>query len=265
MCYSNLKVAWSRSPVVETVVGRTLIHLPVAKEQAVELIVDGLSLVTFMCTPHDLKELALGHLWGRQIIDSLRDVHTMGVCDDMSVIAVSLSGVLPGDLGPGGFLTSACGSGGYLDEESLPRDRVSSVLSISGDFLRKCFRDMYRAARQYRKGGGIHSAALIDHTGVLDVREDVGRHNAVDKTLGFCLISGHDPAECGLITTGRLSSDMVLKALATGIGLVATRSIPTSLAVEIAEATGMTLIGRGQRSRPYVYCGVHRYAEQSGS
>ncbi len=227
--------------------------------------VNGDRVATFMCTPEDLKELAAGYLWGRGAISSVEEIHLLGACDDMRFITVTLSGDLPESFAMEQVLSSACGSGGYIEDERLLEGRVSSTLTVSGPFLRRCFAEMFRRSEKYRESGGIHSAALIDTGGVLDVREDVGRHNAVDKVLGGCLLSKRDPGGCGLITTGRLSTDMVLKALGAGIGFVATRSIPTSLALEIAEVAGLTLIGRAHRETSHVYCGSHRFVDEMGS
>lgn len=227
--------------------------------------VNGNRVATFMCTPEDLKELAAGYLWGRGAISSVEEIYLLGACDDMRFITVSLSGDLPESFALEQVLSSACGSGGYIEDESLLKRRVSSTLTVSGPFLRSCFAEMFQRAVKYRDAGGIHSAALIDTSGVLDVKEDVGRHNAVDKVLGACLLSNRDPADCGLITTGRLSTDMVLKAIGAGVGVVATRSIPTSLALEIAEVAGLTLIGRGHREKTHVYCGSHRFVAEMDS
>ncbi len=227
-------------------------------------------MATFMCTPEDLKELAVGHLWGRGLISSLQQVHLLGACDDMRTITVRLANSLPQSLSLDQLLSSACGSGGFIEDDKLLEHRISSDLTVSLDFLRRCFAEMHGRAHRYREAGGIHSAALIDDSGVLDVKEDVGRHNAIDKALGVCLFRGLDPGECGLITTGRLSSDMVLKALGAGVGLLATRSIPTTLALDIAESTGLTLIGRAHMKDPHIYCGggrisAERDAQQTGS
>ncbi len=233
--------------------------LPVSEEQPVDLMVNQNRLATFMCTPADLEELAVGHLWGRGAISSIDDVHILGACDEMRIVTVQLAHELPDSLPLDQILSSACGSGGYSEDEELVRRQISSTLNVSGRFLQECFAEMHRRAHMYQDTGGVHSAALIDRSGVLDVKEDVGRHNAIDKALGFCLFRSLKPSDCGLITTGRLSSDMVLKALGAGIGVLATRSIPTSLALEIAETGDLTLIGRGHMRDPHVYAGAHRF------
>ena len=235
------------------------IQLPVTEEQPVDLIVNNNHLATFMCTPQYLKQLAVGFLWGRKIITSRSDINVLGACDDMRKIVVRLTHEIDSQiLNLEQVLSSGCGSGGYVDEVDLLDQTLRSDFVVSVDFLRRCFQQMYKEAKQYQETGGIHSAALIDKDKVLDVKEDVGRHNAVDKVLGTCLMKEYDPAKCALITTGRLSSDMVLKALGAGIPLIATRSIPTTLALEIAEKTNLTLIGRAQRANPFIYCGGDR-------
>lgn len=240
-------------------------EMPVSEEQPADLMVNDERLVTFMCTPEHLKEMALGYLWGAELISSMDEVLVLGVCDDMRIITVQLAGDLPGERLLERVVSSGCGSGGYSADQGILEREVDSDFSIFQGDLRRGFVDMYSQAERYQETGGIHSAALMDHRGVIVVREDVGRHNAVDKVLGACLLRKLDPGSCGIITTGRLSSDMVLKCLAAGIGLVATRSIPTSLAWEIAEGTGLTLVGRAHTRRPLIYCGAHRFLDDRGT
>lgn len=236
-------------------------NMPVSEEQPVSLVVNDKRLATFMCTPQHLREMALGYLWAGGLISSTEEILVLGVCDDMRIITVRLSGELPDELVLERILSSGCGSGGYSTNEAISGGALDSRFSVTDEELRRGFVDMYSQAVRYQETGGIHSAALMDPRGVMVVREDVGRHNAVDKVLGACLLQKLEPASCGLITTGRLSSDMVLKCLAAGIGVVATRSIPTSLALDIAESRGLTLIGRAHTRKPIVYCGAHRFIE----
>lgn len=114
-------------------------------------------------------------------------------------------------------------------------------------------RQMVADGREYRRTGGVHCAALGNGDGILHQSEDIGRHNAVDKVVGWGFLRDIPLNRLQLLTTGRVSSDMVAKAARAGIPVVISLSIPTSLAVEIAHRTGITLIGRAGRAKPVNY------------
>ncbi|ACB85843.1 formate dehydrogenase accessory sulfurtransferase FdhD [Natranaerobius thermophilus] len=235
------------------------IELPVSEERPVDLIVNDQHLTTFMCTPKELKQLAVGHLLARQMITSIADIHMIGACDDMRKIYVKIGKELPEqDLSLGKVIASGCGSGSAINNENIVNRKIDSNFELSETVLKEAFTEMHRQAVEYQRTGGLHSAALVNESGVLTVQEDVGRHNAIDKLLGTTLFKGYESGKLALITTGRLSSDMVLKALGAGFPLVATRSIPTSMALEIAETAGITLVGRAHRTQKYFYCHTDR-------
>ncbi|OWZ84882.1 formate dehydrogenase accessory sulfurtransferase FdhD [Natranaerobius trueperi] len=233
--------------------------LPVSEEKPIELYVNDRKFATFMCTPEYLKELALGHLFTKGIISDMFDINIMNACDELNTITVTLNKDIPEDqFDVSNVITSGCGSGGQIQED-IENNSIDSNLSVYDSLFRNFFVDMYNRSIKYLKTGGIHSAAIADSKELLLVREDVGRHNAVDKVIGASLIKRYDPSSCIVITTGRLSSDMVLKALGAGFPIVATRSIPTNLALEIAQKTNITLIGRGHRaSDKIIYTGHER-------
>ncbi len=114
----------------------------------------------------------------------------------------------------------------------------------SADEFPERFRILFAAAERASPIGGLHAAALMDATTQLESREDVSRHNAVDKAIGAALLSGRDPAAHGLLVTSRISAEIALKAARAGVSWVASRSIPTSLAVAIANVARMPLVAR---------------------
>lgn len=220
---------------------------------------NNIHLTTFMCTPSHLKELAIGHLTARRLITSLEAVEMLGACDDMQKIYVRLAEALPETgLELGRIIPSGCGSGTRLEQDFIQHQKLTTDFQIEESVLTKAFSEMHQRAEAYHQTGGLHAAALLDANKLLAVQEDVGRHNAIDKIIGKAVLTGVDMKASALITTGRLSSDMVLKALGAGVPVLASRSIPTSLALEIAENAGITLVGRGHRNAPYFYCHVER-------
>ncbi len=211
-----------------------------------------------MCTPNHLNELAIGYLFCKGFIADLEDIMLLAACDDMRMINVRTRGELTEEqYGLGGILASGCGSDTLLPEK-LTGLKNKSKFKISVERIRFLTKEMFAQATLYQETGGTHSACLAGDEGLVVCREDVGRHNAVDKAIGKGLVLGLDLSEHIIITTGRLSSDMVLKAAAAGIPLVASRSIPTTLALEISERVGLTIVGRAAGSKPQIYTHPHR-------
>lgn len=230
----------------------------ICEEAPVELFVNRKKLVTFMCTPNYLNELAVGYLFCKGFIADLEDIMLLAACDDMRMINVRTREALTEEqYGLGGILTSGCGSDMLLPEKLFGL-KNKSELSISVERIRLLTKEMFAQAILYRETGGTHSACLAGDEGLVVCREDVGRHNAVDKAIGKGIFLGLDLSRYIIITTGRLSSDMVLKAAVSGIPLVASRSIPTTLALEISERVGLTIVGRAGGLKAQIYTHPHR-------
>lgn len=234
----------------------------VCEESPVDLLVNRKKLVTFMCTPQHLNELGIGYLFSRGLIRQVADVYTLAACDDLRKVYVSVADQIPEeDYGLASVLTSGCGSDSVLSEEFRAMQPIATSFRVSLGRLQELARGMFEKAELYKETGGVHCAALTDDAELLVVREDVGRHNAIDKVVGKGLFLGVDFAQTMLLTTGRISSDMVLKAVAAQIPVVASRSIPSTLALEIAEQSGITVIGRMAAKEPVVYSHPGRIIE----
>jgi FdhD protein len=141
------------------------------------------------------------------------------------------------------ILTSGCGGGitFRIDHRLFPR--LASRLRVTPATLAERMKDLFAAAVLYRESRGIHGAALSDGERLLVVAEDVGRHNAVDKVKGEALLRGIPTADRILLSTGRISSEMLLKAARMGVPVVASRTSPTEMAVALAEQLGVTVCG----------------------
>lgn len=248
-----------------------------AGEQPLGIRVDGTALSMTMRTPGDDIELAAGFLVSEAVIRSPADISAMTVCDGTScghaghdglgnIVDVTLApGVrVPGSARRSFLTTSACGVCGkasirdicVLPQAALAGDsaRVEpEVLSVLPDRLRG-------AQRVFSRTGGLHAAGLFTTDGELvAVREDVGRHNAVDKVVGWALLADRLPlAGCILLVSGRASFELAQKAVVAGIPVLAAVSAPSSLAVELAEEAGLTLIGFLRGPSMNVYSGAQR-------
>ena len=246
-----------------------------AVEEPLEIRVDGEPLTVTMRTPGDDIDLATGFLFTEGLLTRLGDVREIRMCDE-NVAAVTVAddgGLLKarvnrvngGQSAARNFLTtSACGVCG---KDSIEAIRVRSAFDVAADPVRVSpavlagLPDRLRdAQRVFSRTGGLHAAGLFTPDGTLLVlREDVGRHNAVDKVAGWALRSGLVPLTGHvLLVSGRASFELAQKALMLGLPVLAAVSAPSSLAVSLAEEGGMTLIGFLRGAAMNVYAGPQR-------
>jgi FdhD protein len=214
--------------------------------------VNGRELATLVCSPHQLNFLLAGFLQLQGFADSLEDILALGVCADFGLAEIHLKKELPERLQP--TLTSGCGTGiaFNLPQQLLAESRTRQH-NYSSDSLLLLMRQLALKSELYRKHGGIHAAAVGDDDGLLFHAEDIGRHNTLDRLAGEALFRGVDLRGKMLITSGRISTEMVAKAARLGIGLLASRSSPTNRAIELCKQAGITLVGylRGESLEVY--------------
>lgn len=239
-----------------------------ACEEPLELRVRGRGLAVTMRTPGHDPELAAGFLLSEGVIRSSRDLLRIEHCDRNdagNVLNVVLAPEVQVDferLTRHVFASSSCGLCGKATIESVSAcfRPVESDCVIRADIL-AAMPDTMRAAQSgFDRTGGLHAAAIFDLDGRFVVlREDVGRHNAVDKALGHCLLNGPFPLDRHvLLVSGRGSFEIMQKSLAARLPMVAAISAPSSLAVEFAETSGQTLVGFLRTGRMNVYTHSHR-------
>jgi len=227
----------------------TSTHVPV--EKRVSIFVNRQSLVNILCTPSDLNFLTIGYLYAEGIISGISDVASIQVCEDESEVDVRLNSAevkLPRVR----TLTSGCTGGVAFETEG---EKVESDLVISPEELLSLMKQFQEQMDLYRISGGIHTSALSDNQSLLVVAEDIGRHNTLDKILGECLMKGLDTRDKLLLCTGRVSSEMLLKASRIQAPVIASLTAPTGRAVSLALDLGVTLVGyaRGNRLTAYAH------------
>jgi FdhD protein len=244
-----------------------------AAEEPLGIRVDGTALTMTMRTPGDDIELAAGFLVSEAVVRSAADIASVKLCDGTSCghgDHDGLGNIADVALAPGlevaqgarrNFMTtSACGVCGKASIEDicvLPHAALAADETRFSPAVLASLPDRLRTAqRVFERTGGLHAAGLFTATGeLIAVREDVGRHNAVDKIVGWALLDGRLPlAGCALLVSGRASFELVQKTVLAGIPLLAAVSAPSSLAVSLAEEAGLTLVGflRGQSMNVYV-------------
>ena len=237
-----------------------------AVEEPLEIRVGGQPLAVTMRTPgHDI-DLAAGFLATEGVIGSAGDLARITMCDgNVADVTLAPGVTLPMERLQRNFITtSACGVCG---KDSIDAIRVRARYDVSADQVRvapavlAALPDRLREAqRVFASTGGLHAAGLFTAGGtLLALREDVGRHNAVDKVIGWALREGRLPlAGCVLLVSGRASFELTQKALMAGLPLLAAVSAPSSLAAELAGESGMTLVGFLRGASMNVYTGAQR-------
>jgi FdhD protein len=226
------------------------------EEVPVWLEVNGRPVVTWMCTPDLLEELAIGWLHGEGYIDSIDQVRLRPCATDLGfwaevpeerLMAVQAEGRRP-------VLASGCGAvSTFLADPATVESQPMRGAPPPQDQLRGMFKALFASGERYKDTGGIHAAALVNvslPSPIIAHAEDIGRHNAVDKVLGAALLARQTVQGLGLLVTGRISAELAFKAARAGLAYVATPSVPSTLAVEIARRSGMVLVGRAVSGQP---------------
>jgi FdhD protein len=229
----------------------------VVNEAPVRLFVNGGELATIMCSPVDLDLLALGFLCSEGLIQGPEEVRLLKVCPSATCVDVWLRRA---DFEPPTrrIITSGCGGGVTFADLAGALEPVRSELRVTPRQLSGLMQALIDSASLHRETGGIHAAALADGANLLAVTEDVGRHNTIDKLWGRCLVERIPTQDRILLSTGRISSEMLHKAARMHVPVVASRTSPTSLSVTLAVAWNVTLAGYVRRESLNVYAGRER-------
>lgn len=221
----------------------------VPKEIALTIYIDNDELVTILCSPTKLTHLVLGFLYSEGVIADKSDVATMRVCEEESLADVRLSKsgyTLPARR----TISSGCGGGVSFTPE---RQKVDSPLVVMPSEVLSLMKQLNEQAELYRFCGGVHTSALADTENLMVVAEDIGRHNTLDKIMGECLLLELPTRDRLLLSTGRISSEMLSKAARMETPIVVSRSSPTDQSISLAQELGITLIGYVHGSRLSVY------------
>ncbi len=216
----------------------------VVSEYPVQLIVNGREIATLIGSPHDLRFLVAGFLRLQGFVSTLTDFEMFSVCEEFGSANVRIKGELPERLKP--VLTSGCGTGISFSMPNAGSDthvaRGDGQLVLPAQIF-GLMEELARRAAHYRSHGGIHSAAIGRAGRMMLYAEDLGRHNTFDRIAGEALFKGINMTGAELVTSGRVSTEMVAKASLMGIKLIASRTSPTDMAVKLCEQAGICLVG----------------------
>ena len=243
-------------------------------ESPIDLHVNSKPLVNIICLAKDLKELSIGFLFSIGVIDSMKDIKEIKVNELENAIFVELKeevkfNIENLDINPvSRVVDTTCGISSpwrNVIKESLEKSNVKDAIKAK-DYIKIKASTIFSAIKQmqvntplYRETGGCHGAAIFDFKGnLLTVKEDIGRHNAIDKVIGEMLLNEHDFEGVFLTSTGRLTGDSVLKAIRAKIPVVASLSAAIESGIRLAFAYGITLIGFARGARMNIYSHPNR-------
>ncbi|UCD98088.1 MAG: formate dehydrogenase accessory sulfurtransferase FdhD [Chloroflexota bacterium] len=236
-----------------------LVSGEVIVESPLDLYVNGESWLTFMCTPNRQDSLAVGFLYNEGVVDSIKQVLDIHICESGEVADIWLDRKV--EKPKEWKRTSGC-TGGYTTADfksGVPP--ISSKFSLYSNYVRHLVERLLESQNLYTKSGGVHTSILTDGEKFALSAEDVGRHNTLDKIAGMYLMDRVDVENKILLTTGRVSSDMLQKSARIGAAIVISRTSPTSMSIELAEKWGITLIGYARKDRFNLYTHPERILE----
>lgn len=225
--------------------------VPVVEERPLSLYVNGQELVSLLCTPSNLEALVIGFLAFEGIIRRLEDIQSLTVEANDGCADVRLhSEIVPPRRR---VYTSGCGGGITFSLEGQEAAALQDGTTVPPSSLSPLIEALYAEAQGYRESRGIHAAALAEGNKLLIVAEDVGRHNAIDKVCGAAMLQRISTEGKLLLTTGRISSEMLRKGAHMRTPVMVSRTSATTLAVDLARRLNITLIGYLRRSTFLVY------------
>ncbi|MEJ5365626.1 MAG: formate dehydrogenase accessory sulfurtransferase FdhD [Desulfosoma sp.] len=234
----------------------------VIEETPVTLYINEQEIVTLLCAGHHLDELAVGFAYAEGFLDGPEDLKSVTVDRENGRVFLELQGDAPlaARLWNRRTITSGCGKGTvfYNALDALLARPMESGPQIPARSVWERMEDLHRLSQTYRRTHGVHNCALADASAIRLFRDDIGRHNAVDMLIGHSVLHGVVLDDKMLVTTGRLTSEIVIKAAKVGLPVLVSRNTATTLAIRLAEAVNMTLIGYTRAGKFTVYSGEKR-------
>jgi len=228
----------------------------IVREFPLTIILNDQEMVTLLCTPDRLKELAVGFLFSEGLLQSRDEIKSITIHEGTGVARVQTAGgkEIAGEALFRRLITSGCGRGAsFYSATDVDGQKVESPLTVTITSILNLARQFQLRSETFRTTGGVHSAALCDGSAILAFAEDIGRHNAMDKVFGECLLRDIRTEDRMVLTSGRISSEIILKVARRKAPVLVSRSAPTSMGVRLALDLGITLVGfaRGKRANVY--------------
>jgi FdhD protein len=232
----------------------------VIEETPLTIYVNGIELATIMGTPLNQDWLAVGFLKNEGILNNVEEIEDLRITSEGCCVDVLLNRTV--ELPSKKIITSGCGGGITYDDPQIDIEPFQIESITTPDNILLAYKKLQTKDSLYARARGVHAAGLLDLEGnqLIKVAEDVGRHNTIDKLRGACLLEGIQTQGRAILTTGRISSEMLRKGALMGCPVIVSRTSPTSLAVEMARSWKITLVGYARHGKLRVYC----YPERLG-
>jgi FdhD protein len=218
-------------------------------------------LATLLCTPEDMDLLVLGYLRSEHLIETKADIDGLVIDDDKGLAYVTLHKDVDLDEFRNRYITSGCASSAVyyktLDAVTLRFNSINThTVKMSNVF--ECMKSLNQNSSLFKDTGGVHIAGLYEEERLIVTKEDIGRHNAVDKIIGYLLEHDMTAENKTLYLSGRVSSEMILKCAKAGISAVVSRSAPMSVAIKLAQMHDILLMGFVRGHKGNIYNGKER-------
>jgi FdhD protein len=244
----------------ERINGEVIVEMPVS------LTVNAQVWLTFMCTPVDLEEMAIGFLYNEGVIQSMDEIADYRLCASGDNVDIWLTHQV--EKPKKWRRTSGC-TGGITSVEEQFDSFPDQPIKVNGTSLRPeqigdLVELLFSAQDLYRTSGGVHTSALSDGKSIIVAAEDIGRHNTLDKISGKLLLNPSPIKRRVILSTGRISSEMLQKSARLKASVVISRTSPSSLSIRLAEQYGITLIGYARRNQFNLYTHPERILEKAG-
>jgi FdhD protein len=241
--------------------GWSRVQAEVIGEILLDLYVNGRELASVMCTPVDQSALALGFLKNEGLLEQMGQVGALTVSRNGCCVDIWLDHAIGRPKRK--VLTSGCGGGTTFRDPAEAMPPIVANVHATPEELSDLMDRLHVPGSLHARARGVHTSALSDSRGILFLAEDVGRHNTIDKLAGMAMLQGVSTAGQILLTTGRVSSEMLQKAAHMGCPIIASRNSPTSLAVSLAETWNITLVGYVRRMTLRAYTHPERLGYRS--
>lgn len=229
----------------------------VVQEIPLTLFLNHVELATMVCSPGGYKELGVGFLLTEGLVQKPSDILEMSLREEDGLLWIETSNPIPQT---GTFLrrhiASCCGksrAGLYFINDARQLQPLESDVQFTAGHLLNIINSLETRSDTFHLTGGVHSSALADQTGILCMYEDIGRHNAVDKVLGYAFLNEISTVDKCLLLSGRVASEILIKAARANIPVVLSRSAPTGLTVELADELNITVVGFARGKRFSIY------------
>lgn len=251
----NMTVKLAATLVRSDDMSETLVEREILREHRLEIVVNEQTIARLVCTHGDLENLVVGRLITEQIISDMSEIEQLYICESGNRAKVFLRKDVEFCAGVTEEPT-CCTNNQVLLQTADKAGKLSGQTAIKPEWIFAMANAFAEDFQLHKRTGGIHGCMLGVEGRVLYRTEDIGRHNAMDKAVGYAARTGLAPESCMLFTTGRVPTDMVRKAVAAGIPVLISKAVPTEEAVNMAEEYGLTLICRAWPDSFEIYSGI---------